>query len=210
MRSFFIIMGVVVFAHSSSFKPSVLLNSPRVEWGENLLASAEISDYSSEMSVTAEADTNYRVENLFDGFRETRWKCDCYNPPYFIILKLKKESIIKRIAIYNSFTDARGTGGGNDALKELEVWATIKKEPINFKKIALLEVIGPKPVCKSIGGFHICWFEPLDSLQVFELPSFKAKYLKLILKSAHWSKIALKTWPEELSFCCADIMAFAK
>jgi hypothetical protein len=192
--------------------PYTFSDSIAVDWGINWLAlknGAEIIAGSEDLEYNKENEFN--ATHLFDQDKTTKWKSDKYPGDHWVIIRLPRKAEIKRIIICNDFTDHRGTGGGNDAVKEVEIWASSEKEPRSFQRSLYLKLIGPTEVCKDLGGGRrICWFEKFDKFQIFNIEPFEATYLKIVFVSAYWSEDALKLWPEALGICLAEIMAFSE
>lgn len=167
-------------------------------WTDNLASEAEIVE-------TSPTETTDATANILDGDYTSYWKTNTYEKGTYALIDLGKITEFDRLVIFNVYSDARGTGGGNNSLKKFEV--VVSNELNGFKSIGEYEIKGPKAQCikKSEGG-QICFFIHNTSPEVVELPKTSARYVKIILKEAYWGESAFDEWKS--SFSLSEVMLF--
>ena len=169
-------------------------------WSSNIMNDAKLISIS-------DGETIDSVKKIIDGLPSTTWESNTYKPDMEIIIDLNSERQFNKLVVYNLFTDAQGTGGGNNATKQLAIFTSQKKDGHTFTLLDELELPGPRAVCfKRIGGGSMCTFIDEKEPEIFDLKEAKARYIKIRFKSAHWTDLAINK--AGLSYALSEILLY--
>lgn len=148
------------------------------------------------------------AQKIIDGEINTSWASKSYIKKPNVVIDLGSSQKINRILFYNRQTMNRGSVGGNNALRTVEISYA---QEVNSKYVTLgkYELIGPKAVCVKIkGAGQICTFIDNSEPNIIEIPSFDARYLKLDFIEAFWEKEIPEDWKD--SFALTELLLFNK
>lgn len=169
-------------------------------WSENLLDDAVILE-------TSKGENIVNVNKIIDGLPATTWQSNIYNPKPEVLIDLRKVIKFNRIIIFNRFTDSRGTGGGNNAAKELQVLTSKDNNTNSLKSVGTFTLSGPKAVCfKKKGKGQVCVFIDNKDPNIIEIEETEGRLIKLIFNAAFWGDAALEEW--KTSVALSEIMLF--
>jgi hypothetical protein len=170
-------------------------------WQSISLSSANI------ITVNNGEDKN-EAQKIIDGKTSTSWKTNSFYTKPEVVIDLGSNQKFDKIILYNRQTTNRGSGGGNNALKTVEISCS---NDINssYKKLCKYELHGPKAACfkvKGEGGF--CTFIDDPEPNIIEIPSTDARYLKMSFIDAFWENDIPHDWRD--SFSLTEVMLFKK
>ncbi len=177
-----------------------LFNIP-VGWKAISLAEAKI------IKVNEGENKDY-AQKIIDGKTSTSWKTKSFYTKPEVVIDLGSNHKFNRIAIYNRQTMNRGSGGGNNALKTLEIsYSNNLSSP--FIPLGKYELHGPRAACVKIkGGEQICTFIDNSEPNLIEIPVTNARYLKMSFIDAFWGDNIPDDWRD--SFSLTEVMLFDK
>jgi len=168
-------------------------------WSNNLLADARVIYVTDGENIDS-------ANKAIDGLPLTIWKSNNYQVNTEIIFDLQVQRQFNKLVVYNLHTDARGSGGGNNALKQFQLFISNESNEKSFVPIGEFTLTAPKEVCFSQkGGGHICAFINNKKPDVFDLDEINASTIKIVLQSAYWKEAARDEWK---SFALSEIMLF--
>ncbi len=174
--------------------------NPPAGWSENLLKEAKIVAASEGESVDS-------LRKIIDGSGATLWKSNRYTPSPEVLIDLTRPVQFNRLVIFNRFSESRGTGGGNNATRELQVWVSPDSNVNHLKKLATFTLSGPNPVCfKLKNKGQVCVFIDNKEPDIIETTPTTARLVKLVFKSAYWGEVALEEW--KTSVALGEFMMF--
>ncbi len=169
-------------------------------WSQNLLSDASIT-------YVYEGENIDSVKKIIDGIPSTTWKSKNYQPNLEIIIDLKSKKQFDRLVFYNLYSEMRGTAGGNNSTKNLNIYAANSLDDNAFELLDELTLTGPRGVCfKAKGGGQMCTFINNKEPDVIELKQTNARYIKLSLQSAYWGEAAREDWKS--SYSLSEVMLF--
>jgi hypothetical protein len=171
-------------------------------WGPNLLEKARIV----EKPVGEKAAS---VAKIVDGRPSSSWTSTGYGHKPVFIFGLGQTVELNRLVIYNRHTNALGTGGGNNAARELVISSSTGSPGDTFVVVAEAILPSPRAHCVEHGDKRICFFIDNTEPTILEFEKGKTRLLRIQLLSAYWSPIAEDTWPERLSYALSEVMAFS-
>lgn len=146
------------------------------------------------------------LQAVIDGDLYSTWTSTHYKPAPVFTIQMNKMATFNRIVIANRFTEMRGTGGGHNALKEVEILAA-KDNYTPFRSLGMFTLKGHREFCVKLkSGGQICTFVPRTQPDIIEIPITSAKRLKIICRSAYWGKTAPIEW--QTSLALSEILLF--
>ncbi len=169
-------------------------------WGANRMQSASIVN-------TNEGESLQAAKLIIDGEPATTWVSAKYTPRPTITIDLKQETAFNRIVVFNRHTTSRGTGGGNNAARELVVRVSPTNDRKDLRLLKTFELSSPKAVCLKKGAGQICFFIDNTKPEVFEVAKTKARLIEATVQSAHWADGALEEWKSSCSM--SEMMLFS-
>jgi len=170
-------------------------------WGINLLKDARL------VSTTAEGGIN-QISRMVDGKPATSWAGKGYGHRPQFTLDFGREVEFNRLVIYNRHTDMRGTGGGNNAAKDLVISASVGSSPDSFALLSETTLPGPRAQCAPVEDKHVCFYVDNTDPTIIILPRVKSRFIRIQIASAYWLPPAETQWPTELSYALSEVMAF--
>ena len=130
----------------------------------------KISLFSASITMVSDGEDIIEAQKIIDGKINTNWKTNNYYSKPEVVIDLSEVKEVSKIILFNRYTNARGTGGRNNALKILELSYSNEKES-DFKSLGQYNLDGPKAVCAKIkGGGQICTFIDDTSPNIIEIP----------------------------------------
>ena len=171
------------------------------DWISISLSDAKVISMSDDENIV-------EAQKIIDGETNTSWKTkNYYNKPEAVI-DLGNKTNFNTIVIYNRQSNNRGSGGGNDALKTIEIGYSNQIDS-NFTSLGRFELDGPKAVCVKIkGAGQVCTFIDNPKPNIIEIPIVDAKYLKLSFIEAFWGEDIPNEWRD--SFSLTEVLLFKK
>lgn len=143
---------------------------------------------------------------MIDGDPATTWASSNYKPAPVITFDLQRVAAFNRTVVFNRYTEARGTGGGNNAVRELEIRVSPTNKREDLRVLKTLELIGPRSACIKKGAGQICFFIDNTEPQVFEMPETQARLVEIVPKTAFWEETAREEWKS--SVAVSEVMLF--
>ena len=135
---------------------------------------------------------------IIDGKINTNWTTNSYYSKPEVVIDLGDVKEVGRIILFNRYTRSRGTGGGNNALKTLEL--SSNESGSEFKQLGRFNLDGPKALCVKIkGGGQICTFIDDPSPNIIEIPKTRLRYLKFRFIEAFWGDDIPDEWRDSFS-----------
>ena len=148
------------------------------------------------------------AEKIIDGNTNTSWKTNDYYKKPEVIIDFGEIKKFNKIIIYNRQSINRGSGGGNNALKTVNISYSSNANS-EYRTYGKFELTGPKALCVNVkGGGHICTFIDNTKPNIIKVPSTEARYLRLDFIDAFWSEDIPNNWRD--SFSLTEIMLFQK
>ncbi len=171
-------------------------------WGDNLLEGAKVLDSNAR-------ESRSEIGKIVDGDPASSWtgRGNNLKRPWFTF-DLGREVEFNTLVVFNRHTDQRGTGGGNNAAKELVVSVSEGSAPDSFLAIAQAVLPGPRAQCLQDDGKHVCFFIDNTEPTIIKVPTVSARFLRVEIASAYWSPAAEKNWPGALSNALSEVMIF--
>jgi len=172
------------------------------QFGKNLLFNAKCIYCNQQAAINT-------TQKLFDDNPFTTWESRKYTPRPVLIIDIGRRAKFNKLVIFNKFTDSKGSGGGNNALKNISLYIADSNQPENFRKIDDYELHGHIPRCFTLkNGLHFCMFFNDPEPNIFEFRTSEARYLKFVLNEAFWSRFL----PDSLwtNIALSEIMLFYK
>ncbi|MBN2430245.1 MAG: hypothetical protein JXQ27_02160 [Acidobacteria bacterium] len=170
-----------------------------LEWGANLVAGAHI------VAVSPGEDP-VDAGLLADGSAWTTWQSRACAPPPEILLDLGRTVTIARLVFFNRHTDARGTGGGNNAARHVELAVATESAAGPFRVVDTFELAGPRPHCIPMGQGQLCFFIDRTEPSMFKIELEAARYVRLRLLSAYWEADIPADWRSSVAL--SELMLF--
>ncbi|MFQ5905213.1 MAG: discoidin domain-containing protein [bacterium] len=170
-------------------------------WGSNLLKGAAL------VEATA-PEPQDEIAKIVDNRPATTWTSGRYGHRPAFTFDLGRTVEFNRLVFFNRHTDARGTGGGNNAAKHLAISGATADEADTFFTISEVTLPGPRAHCMEHEGRRACFFIDSTEPLVAEVGNIRARLLKVQILSAYWSPLAESTWPSELSYALSEVMVF--
>jgi len=177
-----------------------VFNKPS-DWSSVSLPNAKVISVS-------EGEDIIEAQKIFDNKTNTSWKTkNYYNKPE-VIIDLGSKVNFNTIVIYNRQSNNRGSAGGNDAVKTIEI--SYKNDvDSDFVSIGIFELNGPKAVCVKIkGAGQVCTFIDDPNPNIIDIPEIDAKYIKLKFIKAFWGEKTPDEWRD--SFSLTEVMLYSK
>jgi hypothetical protein len=156
---------------------------PPQGWGDNLMKSATILSVSKGESVQ-------KAKLIIDEQPATTWTSSNYKPAPVITFDLHRVAVFNRIVVFNRYTDARGTAGGNNAVHELEIRVSPTAKREDMRVLKTLKLLGPRSACIKKGAGQFCFFIDNTEPQVFETSLTPARLVEIVPKTAFWGEAA--------------------
>jgi F5/8 type C domain len=170
-------------------------------WEKISLSAAKIIKVNDEENID-------EAQKIIDGKTSTSWKTKSYYTKPEVVIDLGENYKFNRIVLYNRETFNRGSGGGNNALKTVEISCS-NGSTSSYKPLGKYELHGPKAACVKIkGAGQICTFIDDPDPNIIEIPSTDARYLKMNFIDAYWENDIPDNWRD--SFSLTEIMLFNK
>lgn len=167
-----------------------------------------ISLVNAKVVSVSEGEDIVDAQKIIDGETNTSWKTKNYYSKQEAVIDLGSKTNFNTIVIYNRQSNNRGSGGGNDALKTVEIGYSNQIDS-NFISLGRFELEGPKAVCVKIkGAGQVCTFIDNTKPNIIEIPIVNAKYLKLSFIEAFWGEDIPNEWRD--SFSLTEVMLFNK
>ena len=155
----------------------------------------------SSASIVMVSDGEYITEakKIIDYKINTNWTTNNYYSKPEVIIDLSDIKEVSKIILFNRYTKSRGTGGGNNASKILEL-SYSKENESDFKTLGQYNLDGPKPVCAKIkDGGQICTFIDDTSPNIIGIPLTHLRYLKIKFIDAFWGEDIPNDWRDSFS-----------
>jgi len=144
-----------------------------------------------------------------DGRPATSWTSAGYGYLPEFTFDLGRTVEFNRLVIFNRHTDARGTGGGNNAAEELAIFGSIQATADSFFTISEVTLPGPQGHCIEYEDGRVCFFIDSTDPTIIELPRTRSRFLRIKILSAYWSHSAESEWFSELSYALSEVMVFS-
>lgn len=177
-----------------------IFNKP-TDWNPVPLFNAKVISVSDKEDII-------EAQKIIDNKTSTSWKTKNYYEKPEVVITLGSENRFNTIVIYNRQSDNRGSGGGNDAVKTIDISYSNNADS-NFISIGGFELHGPKAVCVKIkGAGQVCTFIDDPNPNIINFPTIDAKYLKLKFIKAFWGEEIPNDWRS--SFSLTEVMLFNK
>jgi hypothetical protein len=170
-------------------------------WGHNLLKGALVLE-------TNAGEGKSEVGRIVDGDPASSWTGRGGEKKPWFVFDFGREVEFNTLVVFNRHTDQRGTGGGNNAARELVVSAAEESSPDSFQTVVRATLPGPRAQCVEGDGKHVCFFIDNTDPTIIEVPVVSARLLKVEIASSHWLPAAEKSWPGELSSALSEVMVF--
>lgn len=169
-------------------------------WSSNLARNADFAA----ANPSAESDSFSKIN---DGQPASSWESKKYDPKPEVVLDLGERATLSKLVIFNKYTDARGTAGGNNAVSKVEVQVSEGGQGTSYRTVGHYEIEGPKQLCfPRKGGGQVCTFIARTAPSILDLNDTKARRVKLVLEEAHWGKAALSTWKSSVAL--SEVMLY--
>jgi hypothetical protein len=168
-------------------------------WGQNLMESATVE-------LVSKGESIERAKLIIDGQPATTWTSSRYSPSPVITFDLQRTSVFNRIVVFNRYTEARGTGGGNNAVHDLEIRVSRTSRLKDMRVLKSLQLQGPRSACIKKGAGQVCFFIDNTEPQVFETPLTQARLVQIIPRTAFWGEDAPKEWKSSVAI--SEVMLF--
>lgn len=152
-----------------------------MDWGDNLMKSARII-------ALDEGEDAAEAEKIRDGNPWTVWQSKRHDPAPVVLCDLGSTRAFNRLLVFNRHSEARGTGWGNNAVREIEVQVKTGDDEGEFCSMGVFPLIGPKGTCVEKQGGRICFFVDSTKPNQIELPPTRARFVRFILKASFWDK----------------------
>ncbi|MDD3044411.1 MAG: discoidin domain-containing protein [Candidatus Delongbacteria bacterium] len=167
-------------------------------WEKISLSSASIIEVSDGEDIT-------EAKKIIDGKVNTNWTTNNYYSKPEVVLDLGEIKEVSKIILFNRHTRNRGTGGGNNALKTLEL-SYSNENGSDFKSFGQYNLDGPKPVCAKIkSGGQICTFIDDTTPNIIEIPKTLLRYLKIRFIEAFWEDDIPDDWKDSFSLTTFEL-----
>ncbi len=171
------------------------------DWSSVSLPNAKVISVS-------EGEDIIEAQKIFDDKTNTSWKTNNYYNKPEVIIDLGSKINFNTIVIYNRQSYNRGSAGGNDAVKTIEI-SYANDVDSNFIYIGKFELNGPKAVCVKIkGAGQVCTFIDDPNPNIIDIPEVDAKYIKLKFIQAFWGEGIPDEWRD--SFSLTEVMLYNK
>lgn len=175
---------------------------PPADWAPNLARDATVA-----CSDTSGPASN--LARLVDGEPYTAWSSSPGVLDPTIRLHFVPPIRLNRIAVFNRFTAARGTGGGCNSARTVEFRVFVADESASPIRVDTFELTGPKPRCFStVGGGQTCFFIPRTEPDVFEIPTTIAARIELVVTRTWFTELGIESWGPELNAALSEVMCF--
>ncbi len=163
--------------------------------------------YGAVIKSVSEGESGKDAYAIIDGQPATTWKSVAYYKKPEILIDLKEEKKFNTVVIFNRYTDMRGTGGGNNAAKRIEIYISPSEDESGLRLYALLDLEGPIPQCITYNERRCCFFIDRTAPQIFRKEDATARLILLKFIDAHWAE---KDIPDNWrsSFSLSEIMLF--
>jgi hypothetical protein len=135
---------------------------------------------------------------LTDGDPYTVWVAPLAGTTPEAILDLGADVTLNRLVVFSRFTDARGTGGGNNAVRRLGVAASDAVAG-PWRDLTEAEIEGPAPMCFKKAGGQICTFIDRAKPTLITTTTVRERALKVRLLEAYWTADALPEWKSSIA-----------
>ena len=168
-------------------------------WSNNFMTGAKIIDIT-------EGESIENAKSIIDNNPATTWTSKKYKPGTVITIDLGKKVQFNRIIIFNRHTEMRGTAGGNNSVKEMEILTSPTTTKEDLKHLIKLELEGPRGTCIKKDTGQVCFFIDNTEPQIFEIEEAEARLIRIKLISAFWGRDIPDDWRS--SFALSEIMLF--
>jgi hypothetical protein len=180
-------------------RPGDFVFKPPAGWSPNFSATAAVVGVIPEGSGVAARAT-------VDGDGYSTWVAPLGQQAPELTLDLGRSVVFDRIVVFVRQTDARGSAGGNNALRTLAI-ASAPGSQGPFRELGQYAVTGPTSMClKRVGGGQMCFFIDRAEPTVLELPETHARFVRLRLMDAHWGEYARPEW--KTTVAVSEFMVF--
>jgi hypothetical protein len=168
-------------------------------WSANLAAAAAVVG-------VLPGDAAKAAAAAIDGDDYSAWVAPLGESAPELTIDMGAPRSFDRLVVFARHTDARGTGGGNNALRKLGISVSSDtREP--FQELGEYAIDGPAGMClKRIGGGQVCFFVDRKEPTILALPRATGRFLRLRLLEAHWGEYALAEW--RTSVAVSEFMVF--
>lgn len=174
---------------------------PPPSWGPNLLVNGKLL-------VVVPATEAGRAVAVSDGDNYSNWVAPLGSGNPVLEFDLGRRTRLDHLVLFSRFTDARGTAGGNNALKTIRI-ATRSEETGTWEDHGTFAIAGPKGVCfKHKSGGQRCFFVNLADPTIHNLAGIGCRYLRLELVAAHWGEKAPSSWKTSVSV--SEVLVFSE
>ena len=171
------------------------------DWTSISLSNAKVISVSDDEDIV-------EAQKIIDGKTNTSWKTKSYYNKPEALIDIGSKTNFNTLVIYNRQSNNRGSGGGNDAVKTIEISYSNNIDS-NFIFIGKFELNGPKAVCVKIkGAGQVCTFIDDPNPNIINIPTIDAKYLKLKFIQAFWGENIPNEWRD--SFSLTEVLLFNK
>jgi len=159
----------------------------------------KISLSSASIIMVSVGEDILEAKKIIDGRINTSWKTNKYYSKPEVLIDLGDIKEVSRIILFNRYTSARGTSGGNNAVKTLEL-SYSNANASDLKELGQFNLDGPKPFCAKIkSGGQICTFVDDTSPNIIEIPRTHIRYLKIKFVEAFWGDDIPDDWRDSFS-----------
>jgi hypothetical protein len=166
-------------------------------WSENLAAQRPVVAVSPDAARTG-------AEALVDGDGYSVWVAPLGAAAPFAVIDLGTSLPFDRLVIFGRYTDARGTQGGNNAVRKLS-FAVADSEAGPWRDLGEFAVHGPKAVCFKRAGGQMCMFVDRAEPTIAATKAI-GRYLRVTLAEAYWVQAARPEW--KTSVAISELMVF--
>jgi len=159
----------------------------------------KISLSSASIITVSDGEDILEAQKIIDGKINTSWKTNKYYSKPEVLIDLGNIKEVSRIILFNRYTVARGTGGGNNAVKILKL-SYSNTNASDLKELGQFNLDGPKAFCAKIkSGGQICTFVDDTSPNIIEIPGTHIRYLKIKFVEAFWGDDIPDDWRDSFS-----------
>lgn len=137
-------------------------------------------------------------EALVDADRYSAWVAPLTEGPPEAVLEFGKDVSFDGLAVFSRCTDARGTGGGNNAVRKIGL-AVSDSVVGPWRDLGEAAIDGPIPMCFKKTKGQICVFINHAEPTVVSVAPVRARALRIRLQDAYWADEAPAEWKSSVA-----------
>jgi hypothetical protein len=145
-------------------------------------------------------------EALADGDGHSVWVAPLAEGAPEAILDFGTRVAFDRFVVFSRHTDARGTAGGNNAVRRIAL-AVSDTAAGPWTDVADANIDGPAPMCFKKAGGQICVFIDRAEPTVVPIAPVQARAVRVRLEDAHWAAEARPEW--KTSVAVSEILVYS-